>query len=85
MRCVMAGKQRTRPLVRRRTDGELLSTFLADHDEAAWGALIQRYRSKLLAICWSVLHQKEDVEDAFVLIRETLIRKAESLLRAGIH
>lgn len=80
MQCVMAGKQRTKPWVRGRTDGELLSTFLAGHDETAWAALIQRYKSRVLAICWSVLHQKEDVEDAFVLIRETLVRNAESLL-----
>jgi RNA polymerase sigma factor (sigma-70 family) len=45
-------------------DAELLEQFLCTRDEAAFAALVRRYRSTVLAACRQVLADDADVEDA---------------------
>jgi RNA polymerase sigma factor (sigma-70 family) len=50
------------PFLRLQSDEKLIDLIRAD-DEAAFEALVQRYRSRLLAFCRHMLHSREDAED----------------------
>ncbi|HKI38066.1 MAG TPA: sigma-70 family RNA polymerase sigma factor [Gemmataceae bacterium] len=60
-------------------DAELVQTYLARRDEAAFAALVRRHGSMVLAVCRSVLHHHQDAEDAFQATFLLLSRKAGSL------
>lgn len=62
-----------------RDDAELLQTFLADHDEAAFTALVQRHGAMVLAVCRGVLHDLHDAEDVFQAAFLVLARKAHTI------
>jgi RNA polymerase sigma factor (sigma-70 family) len=50
------------PFLRLQSDEKLIELIRAG-DEAAFEALVQRYRSRLLAFCRHMLHSREDAED----------------------
>jgi RNA polymerase sigma factor (sigma-70 family) len=47
------------------SDRQLVERFLAARDEAAFEALLRRHASMVYRVCWRVLQQEQDVEDAF--------------------
>jgi RNA polymerase sigma factor (sigma-70 family) len=63
------------------TDGQLVKHFVARQDEAAFAALFQRHGPMVLGVCRRVLHDPQDVEDAFQATFLVLVRKADSILK----
>jgi RNA polymerase sigma factor (sigma-70 family) len=68
-----------------RTDGQMLTHFATDRDEAAFRTLVQRHGPMVLGVCRRVLQQRQDAEDAFqatfllLARRATAIRKRDSV------
>ena len=66
-----------------RTDADLLERFVAQRDEAAFTALLQRHGPLVLSVCQRVLGNSEDVDDAFQATFLVLVRKAGSIRKYG--
>ena len=68
-----------------RTDGELLRAFLAQKDQGAFTAIVQRHGTLVLAVCRRVVRHEQDAEDGcqatFLLLarQASAIRKQDSL------
>jgi RNA polymerase sigma factor (sigma-70 family) len=60
-------------------DAELLHRFLVGREEAAFAALMQRHGLLVWTVCRNVLHQEQDIEDAFQATFLLLARKASSI------
>jgi RNA polymerase sigma factor (sigma-70 family) len=60
-------------------DQQLLETFAARHEEAAFAALVKRHGPMVLGVCRRVLSNDQDAEDAFQATFLTLARKASSI------
>jgi RNA polymerase sigma factor (sigma-70 family) len=68
-----------------RADRELVERLITAHDQAAFEAIVQRHGAMVYRVCWRVLRQEQDVEDAFqatfLLLAQNMasIRKRASL------
>src|SRR5215475_15886967 len=66
-------------------DGRLVEQFLARRDEAVFTALVRRHGPMVYRVCWRVLQQEQDAEDAFqatfLVLAQKLhtVRKHDSL------
>jgi RNA polymerase sigma factor (sigma-70 family) len=63
-------------LLRECSDEELLARVAADDDEAAFAAIVERYKAMMLRVCLRVLHQRQDAEDACQIAFLVLWKKA---------
>src|SRR5262249_24922121 len=58
---------------------QLLQQFIADQDETAFAAIVQRHGNMVLGVCRSVLRHQQDAEDAFQAAFLVLARKAHTV------
>jgi RNA polymerase sigma factor (sigma-70 family) len=63
------------------SDADLLRQFVADRDEGAFVALLQRHGPLVFGVCRQVLDNPHDAEDAFQATFLVLARKAGSIRR----
>lgn len=61
-------------------DSALLEQFVRGNDAEAFSALVKRYARLVTSVCRTILHRREDVEDASQATFLTLSRKAQSLI-----
>src|SRR5262245_28799067 len=47
------------------TDRQLVEQFLARRDESAFEAIVRRHGAMVYRVCWRILQQHQDTEDAF--------------------
>jgi RNA polymerase sigma factor (sigma-70 family) len=64
-------------------DQQLLERFIADKDEAAFTALVERHGAMVLAVARNVLHHSQDAEDVFQATFLVLARQAGSVRKQG--
>ena len=62
------------------TDGQLLESYVARGEEAAFEALVRRHGPMVLGVCRRILNHGHDAEDAFQATFLVLVRKAASIV-----
>jgi RNA polymerase sigma factor (sigma-70 family) len=73
-----------------RTDRQLVEHFLAERNEAVFEVLVRRHGPMVYRVCWRVLQQAEDAEDAFqatflVLARNLAAVRDRDSLASWLH
>jgi RNA polymerase sigma factor (sigma-70 family) len=66
------------------SEAELLERFVTHRDDAAFEALMTRYGPMVLGVCRQLLHDPNDVDDAFQATFLVLVRKAGTLRRCDL-
>jgi RNA polymerase sigma factor (sigma-70 family) len=66
-------------MTREISDRQLLDRFVAEQDESAFVALVQRYSRSVWGVCRRLLFREQDAEDAFQAVFLVLARKAGSI------
>src|SRR5260370_13568246 len=61
------------------SDRQLVERFVAESDEAAIAALVHRHAAMVLNVCWRVLQNDSDADDACQATFMVLARKASSI------
>jgi RNA polymerase sigma factor (sigma-70 family) len=61
------------------SDGQLLTCFVEQRDEAAFEALVRRHGPMVLGVCRRILRRVADVEDAFQATFLVFVRKAAAI------
>jgi RNA polymerase sigma factor (sigma-70 family) len=61
------------------SDLQLLQQFMAESDETAFAAIVQRHGTMVLAVCQGVLRHRQDAEDVFQAAFLVLARKAHTI------
>lgn len=62
------------------TDGQLLTEFIGQRNDASFEALVERHGPMVWGVCRRFLHNYHDAEDAFQATFLVLLRKAESIV-----
>jgi RNA polymerase sigma factor (sigma-70 family) len=62
-------------------DRQLVERFAVEGDEAAFAALVHRHGAMVLNVCWRVLQNDSDADDACQATFMVLARKASSILK----
>jgi RNA polymerase sigma factor (sigma-70 family) len=73
-----------------RTDRELLTAFLAEHDELAFDAIVHRHGRLVMTVAWRILRDRHAAEDVFQATFLVLAQQAKSIqkresLAAWLH
>jgi len=63
------------------TDRQLVERLFAGPDDAAFEALVRRHGPMVYRVCWRVLQQEQDTEDAFQTVFVLLARKLPGVRR----
>ncbi|MBY0526985.1 MAG: sigma-70 family RNA polymerase sigma factor [Gemmataceae bacterium] len=63
------------------SDGQLLERFLAQRDQTAFAAIVERHGAMVQGVCRRVLHDAHEADDAFQATFLVLVRKAKSIVR----
>ncbi len=66
------------------SEAELLERFVTHRDDAAFEALMTRHGPMVLGVCRQLLHDPNDVDDAFQATFLVLVRKAGTLRRCDL-
>lgn len=66
------------------TDADLLQRFIQQRDNAAFEALVRKHGPMVLGVCWRVLRNRHDAEDAFQATFLVLVSKATTLRSPGM-
>jgi RNA polymerase sigma factor (sigma-70 family) len=66
------------------TDLHLLQQFVAERDESAFAALVQRHAAMVLGVCRNVLHHQQDAEDVCQAAFLVLARKAHMIRKQQV-
>src|SRR5262245_12797085 len=61
------------------TDRQLVEQFLARRDEAVFEAIVRRHGAMVYRVCWRVLQESQDTEDAFQATFLLLAQKLRSV------
>jgi RNA polymerase sigma factor (sigma-70 family) len=61
------------------TEGQLLDRFVTHRDDTAFEAIVARHGATVLGVCRALLHDPNDVDDAFQATFLVLVKKADSL------
>jgi RNA polymerase sigma factor (sigma-70 family) len=61
------------------SDLQLLQQFIAEYDETAFTAIVQRHGTMVLGVCRGVLRHQQDAEDVFQAAFLVLARKAHTI------
>ena len=61
------------------TDGERLMCFVRHRDEAAFAEVVESHSTLVWSVCWQILRQRQDAEDAFQATFLILARKAHTI------
>src|SRR5947207_785272 len=61
------------------SDSELLERFAANREERAFATLFRRHGPLVWSVCYSVLHHRQDTEDAFQATFLLMARRAGSI------
>lgn len=65
------------------TDEQLLSRFFQSRDDSAFVVLVRRYGPLVYGVCWRVLRDVHDAEDAFQATFLVLVRKGRTICNPG--